>query len=186
MRIRPMAGVRLIHRFPDAHRVLWITRRWRQTVEWVDRPETGSCGAQITCSACGEQVGFRLYSQEATRARRRKKLYGGLVTFLGFSVVMTVIGVSVDKQPWDAATYLSVLAVGFVLATPWPYFALKEAGMVIDSERKNGPHSFTLPDALNTLDEPVPYGLPPRTTIVFDDDLFDDEDGTSRADHVEG
>ena len=173
MRIRPMAGVRLIHRFPVQNRILWLTERWQATIEWVDRPETGIRSAQITCAACEEQVGFLLYSEEAARARRRKQLFGALWTGVGFFVAVTLLGLLVDRESWDMATFLSVLAVAAALSTPWLYFAGKETGTVIDAERKNGPHSFTIPDLLNAMDEPVPYGIPPRTTVVFD---FDDED----------
>ena len=176
MRIRPMAGVRVVHRFPVQNRVLWLTERWQATVEWVDRPETGTRSAQITCAACGEQVGFQLYSQEAARTRRRRQLFGALWTGVGFFAVFTSIGLIADEQPWDMASFLALLAIAAVVSTPWLYFAGKETGTVIHGDRKNGPHSFTIPDVLNAMDEPVPYGFPPRSTVVFDDELVDEED----------
>lgn len=169
MLIKPVAGVRLVHRFPDRNYLVVLVTRWRETLAWAERPADGTRGAQLECAACGELVGFRFYSEEAARKRRTKQLYGALATCLGFFAFFRLLAFAVDDPPWGWSEYLALAAVAAVVSTPWLYFAAKENGVVGDPDRKNGPHKFSPPDALNAMFAPERREAP-AGTIVFDED----------------
>ncbi|QWF80947.1 hypothetical protein [Amycolatopsis sp. CA-230715] len=154
MLIKPVAAVRLVHRFPDRNYLVVFVTRWRETIAWAERPPEGVRGAQLDCAVCGEPVGFRFYSEAAARSRRTKQLYGALATCLGFFAVFRLLA-----------------AVAVAVSVPWLYFAAKENGVVADPDRKNGPHKFTPPDALNAMFAPERRDAPAEGAVVFDDEF---------------
>jgi hypothetical protein len=165
--IKPMVGVRVVHRLADRYYVVMSVTKWQETVEWVERPQSGVRSARMKCAACGKMVGFRLCSEAATRKRRTRMLYGALWTSLGFIAFAMLISIGDPPSGWSE--YLSALLIAFLVGTPWLYFALKEHGVIADRKRKNGPHGFTPLEFTRAIFAPEPYGYPERQTIVFDD-----------------